>query len=190
MTSAAARAAHAKRTLRRAPARGSSAVRLSRGGRPCSTPRRRPCRCAAACRRRNRGTHADVAGLDRPRLLPGRVVEVRLDPSPATARDGRRSRCGPGRSASARWGAPHLVETSQLRRSPGASTLPCWTSLLQRTRTGHCGSMLLAGEAEHRGSRSHPCVPGQAAPPHFDGCGSRRARVSLTTALTFRHEGS
>ena len=34
----------------------SSGARSRPGGTPCSTRRRRPCRCAAACRRRSRGT--------------------------------------------------------------------------------------------------------------------------------------
>jgi hypothetical protein len=36
------------------------------------------CHCAAACRHRS-AAHADVAGLHRPGLLAGRVVQVRLD---------------------------------------------------------------------------------------------------------------
>jgi hypothetical protein len=61
MTLAAACRARATRASRRAPARASSAARLRRGGRPCSTRKRRPCRYGAGCRRRSRGTHPGSA---------------------------------------------------------------------------------------------------------------------------------
>ena len=55
-TTATGRSARATPASPQAPAHASSAARSRPDGRPCSTRRRRPCRCAAACRRRSRGT--------------------------------------------------------------------------------------------------------------------------------------
>jgi hypothetical protein len=54
-TTAAGRTGYASPASRRALAHGTSAARSRRDGRPCSTRRRRPCRCAAGCRRHSLG---------------------------------------------------------------------------------------------------------------------------------------
>ena len=77
-TSAAARTAAASRSSRRAPGRASTAGVSRPDGRPCSTRTRRPCRCAAGCMRPSRGT-PHVPSVDSPSLVPGGIVEVRLD---------------------------------------------------------------------------------------------------------------
>ncbi len=62
-------------------ARATSAVRSRRGGRPCGRRERRPCRCAAGCRRRNPGTLPDSEpSLPAPSLLwrPKRLKGVSL----------------------------------------------------------------------------------------------------------------
>ena len=64
---------------RPAPVRPDSRVAgSSPAGTPCGPRARRPCRCAAACTPAAPGT-PQVAGLDRPRLLAGRIVEARLE---------------------------------------------------------------------------------------------------------------
>ena len=83
-TMAVGHSGRATRASHRAPALASTSARSRPGGRPCSTRRRRLCRCAAGCRRRSRGTRP-VTGLDRPCLLAGRVVEVSLDRRGRTA---------------------------------------------------------------------------------------------------------
>ena len=55
-TTAADRAGGSSRASPRQRARGSNGAQSRRGGSVCSRRKRRPCRCAAACRRRNRGT--------------------------------------------------------------------------------------------------------------------------------------
>ena len=57
----------------------SSASGSRRDGRPCSTRRRHPCRRAAECTRRSRGTRRQLASLHRAGLLARWVVEIRFD---------------------------------------------------------------------------------------------------------------
>jgi hypothetical protein len=55
-TTAGARSDHATPASRRGPTRGSSGAQSRLGGTPCNRRTRPPCRCAATCRRRSRGT--------------------------------------------------------------------------------------------------------------------------------------
>jgi hypothetical protein len=76
---AAGRGARATPASPRSRAHRSIAARSRRGGMPCSTRRRRPCRCVAGCRRHNRGTRRRSApSPPAPSHRWGRT-EVRLD---------------------------------------------------------------------------------------------------------------
>ena len=70
MTTATVRSGPAKPASRLVRGHGTSAARSRPGGRPCSRRRRRPCRCATACRRRNHGTRRRTVPSPPAPLLP------------------------------------------------------------------------------------------------------------------------
>jgi len=66
----------ASRASPRSRAHGPNGARWHRGGSPCNRNRHRPCRCAATSGSAAGAADPDVARLDRPRLLPGRVLRA------------------------------------------------------------------------------------------------------------------
>ena len=120
-TTAAGRTARATRAWRPALGRASSGARSRPGDTPCRKRRRRPCRCAAACRRRSHGT-PPVAGLHRSGLLAGRVKKYAL--IVAGERPRRSAICAIARpSASRKWRASATARRRSRTRSSAAASI-------------------------------------------------------------------